>query len=113
MPPDEISERVSDPRFAAAEHSVVLALEACIRSIVVQLPGSDASPLHASPETLEALRGCVAEYTATLRLRNEAPERVLVGFKSILVDVVPKDLDVDAFKQAAITWCIKAYYASE
>ena len=91
--------------------SVVVALEACIAS-VAQLPpdAADDPLLHVSPDTVDALRGCVAEYAHTLRAIDDPPERVLVALKAMLNDVVPDSLNPDAFKSAAITWCIEAYY---
>ena len=96
---------------AEAERSVVVALEACIAS-VAQLPPDMADDpfLHVSPDTVDALRGCVAEYAHTLRAIDDPPERVLVALKAMLNDVVPESLNPDAFKSAAITWCIEAYY---
>jgi hypothetical protein len=105
------AEMTTELKRAAAERSVVVALEGCIASVAHLPPNAADDPLlHVSPDTVDALRGCVAEYAHTLRAIDDPPERVLVALKGMLNDVVPASLNPDAFKSAAITWCIEAYY---
>ena len=94
----------------AAAHLVVTSLDVCLRSVPSN-PMCDALGVP-DAECMRELKAHTGEYSVALRAAGTPPERVVARFKELLGPLVPGPLRDNAIAEAAITWCIQAYYSS-